>query len=264
MVRAVKSVSTPFYIRDHLPPVGQSFQPAFKKGGFKVWGCRGVTNDGCTSASIRAHFHSKHQNVFKHNLNSKDGDVFREKQGVGGMSLTTCCWLTFLPHALRDEERCVAVADVCCLPAAVAGSALERIRLRADALRGRGCFISRTEVHDFGLDFVYVYIYILYFLRLRKVKFAPSTSFRLGHKFGETLAPCLHGPSHCVDFPRSLKSNHETEFPDSPSSSFSCLRYSACAANVSQLASQHHAYCSVRTGRGAQRTAALMEQLSAL
>lgn len=62
--------------------------------------------------------------------------------------------LTFLPVALRSEQRAVAEADVCCLfPAPVSGRALERIRLRADALCGCRCLISRAEFHDLVKDY---------------------------------------------------------------------------------------------------------------
>lgn len=65
--------------------------------------------------------------------------------------------LTFLPAALRTEQggvaEGVAEADVCRLPAPVSGRALERVSLRADALCGCGCLISRTEVHDLCQDY---------------------------------------------------------------------------------------------------------------
>lgn len=88
-------------------------------------------------------------------LITKTGNPFKERTGPLNrvFNHTRCLMLTFLPVALRSEQRAVSEADVCRLPAPVSGRAVERICLRANALCGCRCLIPRTEFHDFVKDY---------------------------------------------------------------------------------------------------------------
>lgn len=115
-----------FNVCDHLPHLGKELVPAWN-----------LALMGSKTDSVLISM-------------TKTGNPFKARSGPLNrvFNHTRCLMLTFLPGALRSEQRAVAEADVCRLPAPVSGRALERIRLRADALCGCRCLISRAEFHD--------------------------------------------------------------------------------------------------------------------